>query len=95
MLVDKNKSISLHWDLKLFVFQMKQKCFIIHQYGSVVVTWLQSKINAVPCKVSSCGVYEVSRQGIEWLGNSFGCMKVAMKIAWGLAHNSQGKSSHQ
>lgn len=69
---------------------MKQKFFIIHQYGSLVVTWLQSRINAVPCKVSSCGVYEVSRQGIEWLGNSFGCMKVA----WGLAHNSLGKSSH-
>ena len=26
---------------------------------------------------------------------SFGCMKVAIKVAWGLAHNSQWKSSHQ
>ena len=25
----------------------------------------------------------------------FGCMKVAMKVGWGLAHNIEGKSSHQ
>ena len=25
----------------------------------------------------------------------FGCMKVAMKVGWGLAHNSEGKSSRQ
>ena len=94
MLVDKNKSISLHWDVNFFFFHSNEAEFFLlfsHQHGSLVGTWLQTRIKAVPCKVSSCGVCEVSRQGIEWLGNSFGCMKVA----WGLAHNRHRKSSHQ
>lgn len=91
MLVDKNKSISLYWDVNFFFsFKWSRIFFII-----LSPTWQQTKIKAVPCKVSSCGVCEVSRQGIEWLGNSFGCMKVAMKVVWGLAHNRKRKSNHQ
>ena len=44
-------------------------------------------------KISSRWVYEISGQGIEELGSSFGFISLLfpMKVARGYAHRSQGK----
>lgn len=44
-------------------------------------------------KISSCWVYEISGQGNEELGKSFGfiLLLLPMKVARGYAHRSQGK----